>query len=58
MKISAKVHAKFPIWMSTIKERKWVSIQHLSKRGYILRWFKGRKEAWRKCITHLFLLLC
>ena len=44
IKISAKFHAKIQIWMSTIKERKWVSIQSLSKRGYILCWFNSKKR--------------
>ena len=30
--------------MSTIKERNWVSIQSLSRRGYILCWFNGKKR--------------
>ena len=30
--------------MSTMKEWNWVSIQSLSKRGYILCWFNGKKR--------------
>ena len=48
-----------------MKERNWVSIQSLSKRGYILYWFNGKKRpstsALHFCFfycAHLTLNLC